>query len=124
MRGYIHPLKRRIALLLISAFSFSVLWGQNQAELMRKAKVGTFYYYPKDSKNFYRITRNGSIQEEIDPVTRDTTIWRILWINDSISSMRYLSGSRKLTDAQRAFRNVHSVVSRINRVTAEYYTFS
>jgi hypothetical protein len=117
-------MKKKCWLLLVSLCSFSLLWGQNKKQLPNSVKVGEFYYYPKDSKESYYDLRNDSILGEINLSTRDTSIWRIRWQSDSVIEMRYVTGSRKLTDAQRAFRHAHTIVVRIDSVAAEYYTFS
>jgi hypothetical protein len=117
-------MKKKFGLLVISLCFFSLVWGQNKKHLPNSVKVGEFYYYPKDSKESYYDVRNDSILREINLSTRDTSIWRIRWQSDSVIEMRYVTGSRKLTDAQRAYRHAHSVVVRIDSVTAEYYTFS
>jgi|HubBroStandDraft_1064217.scaffolds.fasta_scaffold31232_2 hypothetical protein len=117
-------MKKKYWLLLVLLFSFSLLWGQTKTQLPNSVKVGEFYYYPKDSKESYYDLRNDSILGEINLRTGDTSIWRIRWPSDSVIEMRYVTGSKKLTDAQRAYRSAHMVVVRIDRVAAEYYTFS
>jgi hypothetical protein len=105
-------------------FQFFPSLGQNKKQLPNSVKVGEFYYYPKDSKETYIDIRNDSVVEEITLSTRDTSIWRIRWQSDSVIEMRYVTGTKKITDAQRAYRNAHMVVVRVDRVAGEYYTFS
>jgi hypothetical protein len=117
-------MKKKCWLLLVLLSSFSLLRGQSKKQLPNSVKVGEFYYYPKDSKEAYIDIRNDSVVKEINLSTRDTSIWRIRWQSDSVIEMRYVTGTRKITDAQRAYRNAHMVVVRVDRVAAEYYTFT
>lgn len=117
-------MNKKYILLLISLCYFSVIWGQNNAELSKRVKAGVFYYYPKDSKESSYIIRNDSVQEEINLVTNDTLIFRIKWQNDTLYSTHYLTGTKKLSDFERSFLNGHTVVTRINHIASEFYTFS
>src|SRR5579863_5579131 len=107
-------MKKKCWLLLVSVCSFSLLWGQNKNQLPNSVRVGAFYYYPKDSKESYYDLRNDSMVEEINLGTRDTSIWRVTWRRDSLMEMRYVTGSAKLTAAQRAYRSAHRVVVRVD----------
>ena len=117
-------MNKKCILLSISLCYFSLLWGQNKAELPGWVKVGAFYFYPKDSKDPFYILRNDSVQEEINLSTKDTLFWRIRWQGDSVLHLQYLSGTKKLSDDERSFYNAHAIVTRINSVTSNYYTFS
>jgi hypothetical protein len=117
-------MNKKCGLLLIFLCYFSFLWGQNQAEMSYRVKAGVFYFYPKDSKESFYIIRNDSIQKEINLNTKDTSIWRIRWQNDSLFNMRYWTGTKELSDAERSFYNAHIIMIKINNVTTEYYSFS
>jgi hypothetical protein len=117
-------MNKNFGLLLISLCYFSFVRGQNKTELAHRIKVGLFYFYPKNSNESFSIIRNDSVQKEINHNTKDTSIWRIRWQNDTLFNVRYLSGTKKISDAEASFYDAHIIMIKINRINSEYYTFS
>jgi hypothetical protein len=117
-------MNKKFVLLLMLICCVSLLRGQKTRQLPNVAKNGIFYFYPQNSKESFRIVRDDSIQQEINLNTGDTSIWRIKWQNDTGFKIRYLTGTKKLPDAEISFMKAHSAVVQIEKITSGYYTFS
>ena len=117
-------MKMRNILVLILFLNLSHLYSQAQEITKPSIKNGTFYFYPKNSKNRFCIIRMDSLQKEINLTTNDTSFWRINWQNDSSVSARFLRSTNKMPDGEVSFFKTHVVVMRIKNISSLYYTFS
>lgn len=113
------PLK--FLLLLLSLFY--AITSSAQIQTCTELKDGIFYSYPKNSDKQYEIKRNGDYQEEIDLATGDTSKWKVAWINDCTYSLIYLSGSTTLKDDMKAFMKSHKLVTVIENISGDFYTY-
>jgi hypothetical protein len=86
-------------------------------------KNGVFVYfsYKDGSKSTY--TRNGGTQKEFNPLTRESVLWDIQWIDDCTYSMQYNSGMEDKPKAELDLLRKHKIVAQIISTTEDYYIF-
>lgn len=60
------------------------------------AKNGKFQLDDGNGKPTIVIDRKGKIQEEYDPISKETTIFNIVWINDCIAHLTIKEGNERL----------------------------
>jgi hypothetical protein len=94
-----------------------------QIKTCKELKEGVFYSYPKNSSKQYQLTRKGDIQTEKDLSTGDSSLWKISWLNDCTYSLYFISGSAKLTDESRTFAKAHSLITKIESTTDDFYSY-
>jgi len=86
-------------------------------------KNGVFVFFSSADGASRTYTRNGAMQKEFNPVTRETTIWDVEWVSDCIYSLKYNSGFEdKPKQTQELLKN-HKFLFQILSVTDDYYTF-
>ncbi|WP_205514636.1 hypothetical protein [Longitalea arenae] len=89
----------------------------------KKAKYGTFYFYPPKTNEEFVIIRDKGLQREIDLKTKDTTFWQLKWKNDCQFSLKFIRKSGPISDDEKAFYNAHVSVVQIEKVSKHYYVF-
>ena len=99
--------------LLLCRLSFS----QSCSDL----KNGTFYSYPKNSTEQWKILRDGSTEKDINLLTGDTSFWKIDWQNECQYKMKYLSGGGKLKKEDLDLFKNHVLVLSVEVNNGNYY---
>jgi len=75
--------------------SFSCL-SKREVQNCNEIKKGDFYFYPRTSSVKYSIIRNGEFQKEVILGTKDTTYWKMNWIDDCSYTLDYVSGGPEI----------------------------
>jgi hypothetical protein len=109
--------------LLFFLVSALISFSQTQSLDCAAVKNGVFVYfsYKDGSKSTY--TRNGETQKEVNPVTKESALWDIQWINDCTYSMQYNEGLEERSKAELDILRKHKVVIQILDVNEDYYVF-
>lgn len=94
-----------------------------QTRTCTEIRDGVFYSYPKNSSKQYQLIRKGDIQTEKDLSNGDSTLWKITWLNDCTYSLAFISGGAKLTDEIKTFAKSHSLITKIEAITADFYAY-
>jgi hypothetical protein len=110
----------KILLLFLLCSFFEV---RSNAQICTDLRDGVFYSYPKNTAKQYVITRQGEYQKEIDLVTGDTTLWKVSWLNDCTYCLTYISGSAKLTGEIKTLLESHKLVTKIESISGDFYTY-
>jgi len=109
--------------LLFLLFGFSTMEVIAQIKNCEDIKNGVFYSYPKNVSKQYQLTRKGDIQKETDLITGDSSIWKVTWLNDCSYSLAYISGSVKITNEMKTFAESHNLVTKIETITGDFYSY-
>lgn len=88
-----------------------------------KLKNGIFYFYPPGNPKGFTLIRKGGLQTEIDHLTRDTSVWKINWRTACEFDVRFIQGSRPLSQDERKFYDSHITVFQILKIEKQYYLF-
>ncbi len=99
-----------------------LLFSQHQSfsQSCSDIKNGTFYSYPKNTNESWKIIRNGSTEKDINLITGDSSIWNINWQNECQYKMKYLSGGKLKKEDANLFKN-HELVLSVEVNNASYY---
>ena len=89
----------------------------------RKVRKGEFYFYPPDKRGPFKLVRYDSIQYEIDLGSKDTSTWKLQWLNDCTVRSNFISATNKLPAEMMDFFNSHTIYLEIMKVTEKYYYF-
>ena len=89
-----------------------------------KVHTGKFYFYKNSDQYTSTIIRTDTVQIEINSKTKDTSIWKINWIDNCTFSTKYVSGLRINTQAEADFYRQSIIVFTIKELTDDYYTYS
>lgn len=107
-------------LILLFACPFFV---QAQSPTYASVKNGVFIYFSRANGSKATCTRSGETQKEINPVTRESALWDVQWLNDSVYSMQYNSGLEDKPREELKLLQKHKVIVQILAVTEDYYTY-
>ncbi|MDB5277609.1 MAG: hypothetical protein JWR61_2564 [Ferruginibacter sp.] len=94
-----------------------------QVKNCKDVNEGVFYSYPKNTSKQYQLNRKDDIQKETDLATGDSSLWKVSWLNDCTYSLTYISGSAKLTEEMKSFSGAHHLVTKIETVTNDFYSY-
>lgn len=84
-------------------------------------KVGRFHSYNKKGDHI-QITRIDGIQQDINTHTKDTTYWKIDWLNNCRFAASYISGAGpKNDDEKRLYLNTVLYFD-VKEIADDYYT--
>jgi hypothetical protein len=95
----------------------------------QKFRNGTFRLADEPIPNTYIITRNDSIQTELDQRTNITARFRVKWINECSYEMLYIDQDKTDTDIDSATAALYaemkkaSTVIKITSTGPDYYVF-
>lgn len=113
-----------IKVLLIFFISFYVLDSlKPNSTDCEKIRDGLFYYYGKDKNTKILINRMGSIQNEIDFKTGDTSVWKVAWTDSCTMNLKFIRSSKKLSQEELSLYNLHYLNVQIIAATDNYYVF-
>ncbi len=88
-----------------------------------RVRNGHFYFYGKATGISYQIIRKDSLQMEINSKSKDTSFWKIDWIDDCSYKAKYLHGGGDDLTEMKDFLLQHNTCIRINQVGSEFYVF-
>ncbi len=86
----------------------------------KELKNGQFHFYGKQSSVHYLIIRQDSIQKEVNLATKDTSCWKVGWIDECTYTANYLSGGMKSEEEQNFLRS-HITIIQIQKATRDFY---
>lgn len=112
-----------VCVLFLFLFQFKVS-SQLQKNLdCSSVQRGCFYLYPKGKENEFLIFRNDSIQTEIESKTRDTSFWRIKWLNSCSYCLDFITQSSPLSKEDIIFLKSQAIRIEILEVRRKFYIF-
>ncbi|HWI90434.1 MAG TPA: hypothetical protein VNT20_04125 [Flavisolibacter sp.] len=106
-----------IFLFLIALFLSNQCFSQSCSDL----KSGTFYSYPKNSGEQWKIVREGSKEKYINLVTGDSLVWKIDWQNECQFKMKYMGGSGQLKKQDAELFKNHVLVLSVETNNENFY---
>ncbi len=118
-----YTLKLRSSLFPLLLVSASLIFIRSEAldVSCEGLRNGQFYYYGKQSGEHFLILRQGSLQKEVNTVTKDTSYWSVAWINDCTYTASYLSGGGMKSNEEISFLRSHITIIQVQKVTTDYY---
>ena len=114
--------KRNIAVILLAVLLPGFILGQKKTKC-KKVKTGNFYFYPAKSSNTFLISRNDSLQKEINLQTMDTSFWKLEWKTPCSFTLTFLKKTGKVSEEERTFLKSNRTVIEILEITKDYYVF-
>lgn len=82
---------------------------------------GRFHAYSRSTGAHIIISRIDGIQQDVNTVTKDTTYWKIDWLNSCRFAATYLSGAGPKNEDQKLFYQNTILYFDILEMTNEYY---
>ena len=107
--------------LLLLVFVLLQLLSDAQIADCSKLKTGTFYYYLKNSSDFFIDIRDDNYLHETNASTGDSSVYEIKWTDDCTYALKYVSGSEKMSDETLQLLKKHKLVYQITAATKDYY---
>lgn len=102
-------------------FIVLLLSNQGFCQSCSDLKSGTFYSYPKNSSEQWKIVREGSSERYVNLVTGDSIVWKIDWQNECQFKMKYMGSSGQLKkESAELFKN-HVLVLSVEANKENYY---
>jgi hypothetical protein len=95
-----------------------------QSVTCKDFRTGVYYNYPKNSDERDVIERDEKFQRETNLTNNDSITWEISWKDDCTYSLKYVSGGKKLSKEILDVIQKHNLVSVIETITPDYYTYS
>jgi len=115
-------LKSSILINCLFLFSFTV-FAQVKKLNCKRVKIGTFYFYPAESKQQYIIVRDSFFQKEINLKTNETSFFQVNWQNDCTFSMRLIKTTRALSEFESSLFRSHTTTIKILAINQKFYTY-
>lgn len=84
-------------------------------------KNGQFHFYGKQSEAHFLIIRQDSLQKEVNLATKDTSFWKVFWIDECTYAANYLSGGGIKSEEEKNFLRSHTAIIQIQQATTGYY---
>jgi len=109
-----------LPIIFVSIALFSHRFGFGQSLSCSDIKSGTFYSYPKNTNERWKIIRDGSMEKDINLATGDTSVWQINWPNECHFKMKYLSGGKLKKEEAQLFKS-HVLLLSVEANNANYY---
>lgn len=116
-------IKNFALLAFILAISSQKNFSQSVHTTCKDLKDGKFFLYQKNSKDSMFINRQGNIQHQINMPEGDTTVWDVVWVNDCVYSLKFLSGGKNEA-LYKALNKKHTGLYEISSVTNDYYVYN
>lgn len=113
-------MKHLILLTLLSPFFAFAQTNYDCSEL----KELTFYGYPRNSTDHYKIVRSGNRQVEYNLKTGDSTEYKIKWDKDCQYTLTFISSSEKRSAAELEAYRKYKLAYDILSVTSSYYVYN
>lgn len=114
---YVPFLKAGLLVVIIS-----ISWTTIQPPDCKTIQNGTFYFYPPDQKDGFKLIRNDSLQVEVELKTNDTSFWKIQWINECVCTSKFISTTKKKVPKEFLdMVNNHIMFMEVMEVTDKYY---
>ena len=107
-----------LLILLMPLATFS----QHDHPACNQVKALTFYAYPRNSSDHYKIVRSQDFQVEYDLKTGDSTVYNVQWDSDCQYSLTYLSSSKKTASRQETLNNIKLVYDIVS-VAPTFYVY-
>ena len=118
--------KNSIALIINFCICFLItpifLFSQKSALSCSDFKFGTFYFYPKNTHDFYIERIDEKYLHEKNMVTGDTVLWEIKWKNDCVYSLKFIATNEKMNSETESLLKHHNLVYEIDSKTDNYFT--
>jgi len=105
-------------------FITTVAFAQKKSFDCSVLKNGTYYMYPTNSTEQYKLVRNGDIQVEYNLAKNDSTVFKIKWNRDCSYSLDYLSSGSKMNPGELEILKNRKLVQEILDITPDYYIVS
>jgi hypothetical protein len=86
-------------------------------------KNGVFVFFSRADGSSRTYTRNGEMQKEFNPATRETAIWDVEWVSDCAYFLKYNSGLEDKPKQTQELLKKHKFLFQILNVTDDYYIF-
>ena len=109
--------------LIVCGFPLLIYSQQRIIGDCNKVKYGTFYFYPENVPDGFKIIRENKVQIEINLNTKDTTFWEISWKDACEFRLKFIRKSRLISVDEKIFYNSHVSVVKLLKVAERYYIF-
>jgi len=113
-----------LILFIVTVFACYPVCGYSQAATCKDLHTGILYSYPKNSSDRYVIERDEKFQKEVILNSNDSILYEIKWKDDCTYAQKYVSGGKKLPKEALDILAKHDLVSEIESITADYYTYA
>ncbi len=113
----------RIIILSLLGLLFSPLLNSAQTPGCSDLKNGVFVFFSPADGSRITYTRNGEMQKEFNPATRETGIWDVEWVSDCAYYLKYNSGLEDKPKQTQDLLKKHKFLCQILNVTDDYYIF-
>lgn len=80
---------------------------------------GRFHIYPNNMHKL--IIRQDSIHLEINPLSSDTSFWKVNWLTKCKFSLKYIRGIKMESEAQGKFYRLTVIECDIQKIQSKYY---
>lgn len=108
-------------LLLATIIGISLLSFHPRKFNCDSVRKGRFHTYSKTTGAHIIISRIDGIQQDVNTVTKDTTYWKIDWLNSCRFAATYLSGAGPKTEEQKLLFQNTILYFDVLEMTNEYY---
>jgi hypothetical protein len=89
-----------------------------------RLKQGVFHSYPKNTADHFVTKRDGDFDHETNIKTGDTALWQLKWTGNCSYTLKYISGSGKMTAEALEILKKRRFVNQVAGVTDTYYLVS
>ena len=109
-------------LLLLIFFSLN-LFAQPASKDCQGLHNGKFYYYPVGKHDLYIITRNDTLQMEVEFASHDTSWWKASWPEPCTLSVNLIDDTKVMPLQQKEFMRKYATMIHITQLKQAYYIF-
>jgi hypothetical protein len=109
-----------LGLAIILTFAISPAKSQSRPLACKDIHNGQYYFHSRRIGDRYKIIRNGYTQTEINLTKKDTTRWKLTWLDDCTCTAEYISGGNKSIE-EKLFLAKHKSIAQFLKVTPNYY---
>lgn len=112
--------KNILLLALLISLAYLTIAFRSSAPDCTALKVGKFHSYTKKGEHI-QITRIDGIQQDVNTHTKDTTYWKIDWLNYCRFAATYLSGAGPKTENEKALYLSTVLYFDVKEIADNYY---
>jgi len=113
----------KIIVCLLCGLLLGPLTGVAQALNCSDLKNGVFIFFSRSDGSRSVYTRNGEVQKEFNPASRQTVMWDVEWVSDCAYYLKYNSGMEDQPKQTQDLLKKHRFLYQILEVTNDYYIF-
>lgn len=114
---------RTLLFLLLAGLPFMARCQTTDSVTCADVRNGTFFEYDRRTENWTTVVRKGTLQKETFGKGKAPVLWEVTWQGDCAYSLKYLSGGDDAPDAEKKYRNKHTIVTQILKTTPDYLVF-